>query len=182
MTTELMYLVLVALLTGSLWIPVVIGYVRTRGPLTPEVDESIVNSSAVRDTATNDHRRFRCDSRASEFRQRLPGIPNRVEGTTVRVSRHVLVDGPRIVGWARIHEAEYDALGREGIGDAAQFRRIPVRNGTVGAGKQKDDRGCARGRLHRIYRRTRERLNEDGEQRQEEHRTMVHKKGLGTGD
>ena len=36
MTTELMYLVLVALLTGSLWIPVVIGYVRTRGPLTPE--------------------------------------------------------------------------------------------------------------------------------------------------
>ena len=36
MTTELMYLVLVALLTGSLWIPVVIGYVRTRGPITPE--------------------------------------------------------------------------------------------------------------------------------------------------
>jgi uncharacterized MAPEG superfamily protein len=36
MTTELTYLLLVALLTGSLWIPVVIGYVRTRGPLTPE--------------------------------------------------------------------------------------------------------------------------------------------------
>lgn len=36
MTTELIYLLLVALLTGSLWIPVVIGYVRTRGPLTPE--------------------------------------------------------------------------------------------------------------------------------------------------
>jgi uncharacterized MAPEG superfamily protein len=36
MTTELTYLVLVALLTGSLWIPVVIGYVRTRGPLTAE--------------------------------------------------------------------------------------------------------------------------------------------------
>ncbi|MBV9889268.1 MAG: MAPEG family protein [Rhizobacter sp.] len=36
MTTELTCLVLVALLTGSLWIPVVIGYARTRGPLTPE--------------------------------------------------------------------------------------------------------------------------------------------------
>ena len=36
MTTELTYLLLVALLTGSLWIPVVIGYVRTRGPLTAE--------------------------------------------------------------------------------------------------------------------------------------------------
>ena len=36
MNAELVYLLLVALLTGSLWIPVVIGYVRTRGPLTPE--------------------------------------------------------------------------------------------------------------------------------------------------
>ena len=36
MNTELMYLLLTAVLTASLWIPVVIGYVRTRGPLTPE--------------------------------------------------------------------------------------------------------------------------------------------------
>ena len=36
MTTELTYLLLVALLTGSLWIPVVVGYVRTRGPLTAQ--------------------------------------------------------------------------------------------------------------------------------------------------
>jgi uncharacterized MAPEG superfamily protein len=36
MTTELTYLVLTALLTGTLWVPVVIGYVRSRGPLTPE--------------------------------------------------------------------------------------------------------------------------------------------------
>jgi uncharacterized MAPEG superfamily protein len=36
MTTELFYLLLAALLTGSLWIPVVVGYVRTRGPLTSE--------------------------------------------------------------------------------------------------------------------------------------------------
>ena len=35
MTTELFYLLLTALLTGVLWIPVVIGYVLSRGPLKP---------------------------------------------------------------------------------------------------------------------------------------------------
>lgn len=35
MTTELAYLMLTAILTGILWIPVVAGYVRTRGLLTP---------------------------------------------------------------------------------------------------------------------------------------------------
>jgi uncharacterized MAPEG superfamily protein len=34
-TTELFYLLLTALLTGVLWIPVVIGYVSSRGPLKP---------------------------------------------------------------------------------------------------------------------------------------------------
>jgi uncharacterized MAPEG superfamily protein len=36
MTPELRYLLLTAILTGSLWIPVVIGYVTSRGALTPE--------------------------------------------------------------------------------------------------------------------------------------------------
>ena len=36
MTTELLYLLLTALLTGLLWIPVVVGYVTSRGPLTAE--------------------------------------------------------------------------------------------------------------------------------------------------
>ena len=35
MTTELVYLLLTAILTGLLWIPVVIGKVLTRGPLKP---------------------------------------------------------------------------------------------------------------------------------------------------
>src|SRR5258706_9346191 len=35
MTTELFYLLLTAILSGVLWIPVVIGYVLTRGPLKP---------------------------------------------------------------------------------------------------------------------------------------------------
>jgi len=35
MKTELFYLLLTASLTGVLWIPVVIGYVSSRGPLTP---------------------------------------------------------------------------------------------------------------------------------------------------
>ena len=36
MKIELVYLLLTAILTGVLWIPVVIGYVKTRGPLTDE--------------------------------------------------------------------------------------------------------------------------------------------------
>ena len=35
MKTELLYLLLTAILTGVLWIPVVIGYVTSRGLLTP---------------------------------------------------------------------------------------------------------------------------------------------------
>ena len=34
MTQELLYLLLTAILTGLLWLPVVIGYVLSRGPLT----------------------------------------------------------------------------------------------------------------------------------------------------
>jgi uncharacterized MAPEG superfamily protein len=36
MTTELRYLMCTAILTASLWLPVVIGYGQARGPLTPE--------------------------------------------------------------------------------------------------------------------------------------------------
>jgi uncharacterized MAPEG superfamily protein len=36
MKTELFYLLLTAILTGVLWVPVVIGYVSTRGTLRPE--------------------------------------------------------------------------------------------------------------------------------------------------
>jgi uncharacterized MAPEG superfamily protein len=35
MTSELRYLLFTALLTGSLWVPVVMGYVSARGPLRP---------------------------------------------------------------------------------------------------------------------------------------------------
>ena len=35
MRTELFYLLLTAILTGVLWVPVVIGYVLSRGPLKP---------------------------------------------------------------------------------------------------------------------------------------------------
>ena len=44
MKTELMYLLLTAILTGLLWIPVVIGYVTTRGVLTPEAYRDAPNS------------------------------------------------------------------------------------------------------------------------------------------
>jgi uncharacterized MAPEG superfamily protein len=37
MTTEMFYLLLTAILTGVLWVPVVVGYVKTRGPLTDEM-------------------------------------------------------------------------------------------------------------------------------------------------
>ena len=48
MKTELLYLLLTAMLTGVLWIPVVIGYVRARGPLTPATYK-VASTSALPD-------------------------------------------------------------------------------------------------------------------------------------
>jgi uncharacterized MAPEG superfamily protein len=48
MTTELFYLSLAALLTGMLWIPVVIGYVSSRGSLKP-ADYKVAPTSPLPD-------------------------------------------------------------------------------------------------------------------------------------
>ena len=48
MTTELFYLLLTAILTGVLWIPVVIGYVLSRGPLKPS-DYKVASTSPLPD-------------------------------------------------------------------------------------------------------------------------------------
>ena len=46
MTTELFYLLFTVILTGVLWIPVVIGYVLTRGPLKPS-DYKVASTSTL---------------------------------------------------------------------------------------------------------------------------------------
>ena len=48
MKTELLYLLLTAILTGLLWIPVVIGYVVSRGPLTPALYKVASTSPGIR--------------------------------------------------------------------------------------------------------------------------------------
>jgi uncharacterized MAPEG superfamily protein len=48
MKTELLYLLLTALLTGVLWIPVVIGYASSRGPLTPS-DYKVASTKTLPD-------------------------------------------------------------------------------------------------------------------------------------
>ena len=48
MTTELLYLLLTAILTGVLWIPVVIGYVLSRGPLKPS-DYKVASTTPLPD-------------------------------------------------------------------------------------------------------------------------------------
>jgi uncharacterized MAPEG superfamily protein len=48
MTTELRYLLFTAILTGGLWIPVVIGYVSARGPLKP-ADYKVAPTSSLPD-------------------------------------------------------------------------------------------------------------------------------------
>lgn len=45
MKTELFYLLLTAILTGLLWVPVVIGYVTSRGPLTPALYKTASTSA-----------------------------------------------------------------------------------------------------------------------------------------
>ncbi len=48
MTTELRYLLFTAILTGCLWIPVVIGFVSARGPLKP-ADYKVAPNSPLPD-------------------------------------------------------------------------------------------------------------------------------------
>jgi len=48
MKTELFYLLLTAILTGFLWIPVVIGYVSSRGPLKPS-DYKVASTTPLPD-------------------------------------------------------------------------------------------------------------------------------------
>ena len=48
MTTELFYLLFATILTGVLWIPVVIGYVLSRGPLKPS-DYKVAPTSPLPD-------------------------------------------------------------------------------------------------------------------------------------
>jgi uncharacterized MAPEG superfamily protein len=55
MTTELFYLLLTAILTGLLWIPVVIGKVRARGPLKP-ADYVVERTSPLPDWANRANR------------------------------------------------------------------------------------------------------------------------------
>ncbi len=55
MTTELWYLLLSAILTGLLWIPVVIGYVTSRGFLTP-ADYKIAPTSPLPDWVNRAYR------------------------------------------------------------------------------------------------------------------------------
>jgi uncharacterized MAPEG superfamily protein len=55
MTTELFYLLLTAILTGFLWIPVVIGYVLSRGPLKPS-DYKVAPTSPLPDWVNRTNR------------------------------------------------------------------------------------------------------------------------------
>ncbi len=55
MTTELMYLLLTALLTGVLWIPSVLGQVRSRGLLQPQ-DYVTLPTAPLSDWATRANR------------------------------------------------------------------------------------------------------------------------------
>jgi uncharacterized MAPEG superfamily protein len=55
MKTELLYLLLTAILTGVLWIPVVIGYVSSRGVLTPS-DYRTAPTSALPDWVSRANR------------------------------------------------------------------------------------------------------------------------------
>ena len=82
----------------------------------------------------------------------------------------MLADRPGVVARTGINEAEYHTFRSEGLGDAADFRRVAIRDRTVGAGEQKDDGFGPGRRLQGVERRAGERLDEHGEQRQEEHR------------
>ena len=154
---------------------------RRRRPLDAEIDMAIVDPAAIDDAAASVDRGLGRHRRANELDERVRRIPERLGRAGVRERRHVLANLRRRLGGVRVDQPERDALRPERFGDPADFRRVAIRDRAVRAREEKDDRLRARRRLKGIHGRTRQRLNEHGQQREEDTKPNVHKKGRGFG-
>jgi uncharacterized MAPEG superfamily protein len=96
MKPELFYLLLTALLTGSLWIPVVIGYVSARGPLKPG-DYKVAPTSPVPDWVSRANR-----AHANAVESFAPFAAVVLAAQVMGVSTSWTVASAAVFFWARV--------------------------------------------------------------------------------
>jgi uncharacterized MAPEG superfamily protein len=97
--TELFYLTLTALLTGTLWVPVVIGYVRTRGPLRAE-DYKVAPTSPLPDWVNRANR-----AHMNAVESFAPFAAVVLTASACHVSTSVTAVAAMIYFWARVAHA-----------------------------------------------------------------------------
>jgi uncharacterized MAPEG superfamily protein len=99
MKPELRYLTLTALLTGALWIPVVIGYVRTRGVLRP-ADYKVAPSSPLADWVNRANR-----AHVNAVESFAPFAAVVIAANAAGVSTPLTVASAAVFFWARVAHA-----------------------------------------------------------------------------
>jgi uncharacterized MAPEG superfamily protein len=99
MTTEMFYLLLTAILTGALWIPVVIGYASARGPLKP-VDFKVAPTSPLPDWVNRANR-----AHLNAVESFAPFAAVVLIGRAVGISDSITVAAAGVFFWARLVHA-----------------------------------------------------------------------------
>jgi uncharacterized MAPEG superfamily protein len=99
MKTELFYLFWTALLTGALWVPVVIGYAKTRGPLRP-ADFKVAPTSPLPDWVNRANR-----AHANAVESLGPFAAVVLIASVVGVSTPVTAGASAVFFWSRLAHA-----------------------------------------------------------------------------
>lgn len=105
MTAELHYLLFTAVLTGCLWIPVVIGYASARGPLKP-VDYKVAPSSPLPHWVNRANR-----AHLNAVESFAPFAAVVLVGHAAGVSDSVTVGAAAVFFWARLAHAAIHIVG-----------------------------------------------------------------------
>jgi uncharacterized MAPEG superfamily protein len=99
MKPELQYLLWTAILTGALWIPVVIGYVSARGPLRP-ADYKVAPTSALPDWVKRANR-----AHMNAVESLVPFAAVVLVGSALGVSTPITAMAAAVFFWARLAHA-----------------------------------------------------------------------------
>lgn len=99
MKPELQYLFWTAVLTGTLWVPVVIGYVSTRGPLQP-ADYKVAPTSPLPHWVNRANR-----AHVNAVESIVPFAAVVLIATSIGVSTPVTVAAAAVFFWARLAHA-----------------------------------------------------------------------------
>jgi len=99
MKAELLYLFCAAVLTGGLWIPVVIGYVTSRGPLRP-VDYRVAPTSTLPDWVNRANR-----AHLNAVENLAPFAAVVLIANSLGVSTPITVGAAAVFFWARLVHA-----------------------------------------------------------------------------